>query len=124
MGYPVRSNRIEDIGGTTNLALSIPELNVLGRVANALGINSALNTASGYLLKECAKDVGAVSTAPKAPFQATGEHPDVFISATKRDLESYYEKIKNALLALNISPVEQSSCTIASDILIRTDQEL
>ena len=33
------------------------------------------------------------------------EHPEVFISATTRDLGSYRAAIQNALLTLNIFPI-------------------
>ena len=41
------------------------------------------------------------------------EHPEVFISATTRDLGSYRREIKDALLSLEIFPIEQSSFTLA-----------
>ena len=41
------------------------------------------------------------------------EHPEVFISATTRDLGSYRREIKDALLSLQIFPIEESSFTLA-----------
>ena len=41
------------------------------------------------------------------------EHPEVFISATTRDLGSYRREIKDALLGLQIFPIEESSFILA-----------
>jgi tetratricopeptide (TPR) repeat protein len=41
------------------------------------------------------------------------EHPEVFISATTRDLGSYRREIKDALLTLKIFPIEQSNFALA-----------
>jgi tetratricopeptide (TPR) repeat protein len=41
------------------------------------------------------------------------EHPEVFISATTRDLASYRREIKDTLLSLQIFPIEESSFTLA-----------
>jgi tetratricopeptide (TPR) repeat protein len=41
------------------------------------------------------------------------EHPEVFISATTRDLGRYRREIKDALLSLQIFPIEESSFTLA-----------
>jgi hypothetical protein len=41
------------------------------------------------------------------------QHPEVFISAATRELGSYRREIKDALLSLNIFPIEQSSFAIA-----------
>jgi hypothetical protein len=41
------------------------------------------------------------------------EHAEVFISATTRDLGSYRREIKDALLSVQIFPIEQSSFTLA-----------
>ena len=41
------------------------------------------------------------------------EHPEVFISATTRDLGTYRREIKEALLSLQIFPIEESSFTLA-----------
>ena len=41
------------------------------------------------------------------------QHPEVFISATTRDLGSYRREIKDALLGLQIFPIEESSFTLA-----------
>jgi Domain of unknown function (DUF4062)/NB-ARC domain len=40
------------------------------------------------------------------------EHPEVFISATTRDLGSYRREIKDALLSLQIFPIEESTFTL------------
>jgi hypothetical protein len=40
-------------------------------------------------------------------------HPEVFISATTRDLGSFRREIKDALLSLQIFPIDQSSFTLA-----------
>jgi Domain of unknown function (DUF4062) len=40
------------------------------------------------------------------------EHPEVFISATTRDLGSYRREIKDALLSLRIFPIEESTSTL------------
>jgi tetratricopeptide (TPR) repeat protein len=42
-----------------------------------------------------------------------GEHREVFISATTRDLGSYRAAIQNALLTLNIFPIQQDSFALA-----------
>ena len=41
------------------------------------------------------------------------EHAEVFISATTRDLGSYRREIKNALLTLQIFPIEESNFALA-----------
>jgi len=41
------------------------------------------------------------------------EHPEVFISATTRDLASYRREIQDALLTLNIFPIQQDSFALA-----------
>ena len=41
------------------------------------------------------------------------EHAEVFISGTTRDLGSYRREIKDALLSLQIFPIEESSFTMA-----------
>jgi hypothetical protein len=41
------------------------------------------------------------------------EHPEVFISATTRDLASYRREVKDALLSLQIFPIEESRFTLA-----------
>src|SRR5215469_506679 len=41
------------------------------------------------------------------------EHPEVFISATTRDLGSYRREIKEALLTLNIFPIQQDNFALA-----------
>jgi hypothetical protein len=41
------------------------------------------------------------------------EHPEVFISATTRDLGSYRREVKDALLSLQIFPIEESTLTLA-----------
>ena len=41
------------------------------------------------------------------------EHPEVFISATTRDLGSYRAAIQNALLTLNIFPIQQDNFALA-----------
>jgi tetratricopeptide (TPR) repeat protein len=41
------------------------------------------------------------------------EHPEVFISATTRDLGSYRREIKDSLLSLQIFPIEESTFTLA-----------
>jgi tetratricopeptide (TPR) repeat protein len=41
------------------------------------------------------------------------EHPEVFISATTRDLGSYRAAIQNALLSLNIFPIQQDNFALA-----------
>src|SRR6516164_10164962 len=41
------------------------------------------------------------------------EHPEVFISATTRDRGSYRAAIQNALLTLNIFPIQQDNFALA-----------
>ena len=41
------------------------------------------------------------------------EHPEVFISATTRDLGNYRAAIQNALLTLNIFPIQQDNFALA-----------
>jgi len=41
------------------------------------------------------------------------DHAEVFISATTRDLGSYRREIKDALLSLQIFPIEESTFTLA-----------
>ena len=41
------------------------------------------------------------------------EHPEVFISATTRDLGGYRREIKDALLSLQIFAIEESTFTSA-----------
>jgi hypothetical protein len=41
------------------------------------------------------------------------EHAEVFISGTTRDLASYRREVKDALLSLQIFPIEESSFTLA-----------
>src|SRR6516165_5365819 len=41
------------------------------------------------------------------------EHREVFISATTRDLSSYRAAIQNALLTLNIFPIQQDNFALA-----------
>jgi hypothetical protein len=41
------------------------------------------------------------------------EHSEVFISATTRDLASYRREVKDALLSLQIFPIEESTFTLA-----------
>jgi hypothetical protein len=41
------------------------------------------------------------------------EHAEVFISATTRDLAGYRREVKDALLSLQIFPIEESSFTLA-----------
>ena len=41
------------------------------------------------------------------------EHAEVFISGTTRDLGSFRRQIKDALLTLQIFPIEESNFTLA-----------
>src|ERR1700761_828116 len=41
------------------------------------------------------------------------EHAEVFISGTTRDLAGYRREVKDALLSLQIFPIEESSFTLA-----------
>ena len=41
------------------------------------------------------------------------EHPEVFISVTTCDLGSYRAAIQNALLSLNIFPIQQDTFGLA-----------
>ena len=47
------------------------------------------------------------------------EHAEVFISATTPDLGSYRGEVKNALLTLEIFPIEQSNFALAHGPLTR-----
>jgi hypothetical protein len=42
-----------------------------------------------------------------------GVRAEVFISATTRELRSYREEVKNALLTLGIFPIEQTNFRLA-----------
>lgn len=52
------------------------------------------------------------------------KHAEVFISATTRDLGSYRREVKDALLSLQILPIEESTCTLAYRPLIAMLHEL
>src|SRR6202023_2502764 len=47
-----------------------------------------------------------------------GARAEVFISATTRELRSYREEVKNALLTLGIFPIEQTNFRLAHGPLI------
>ena len=52
------------------------------------------------------------------------EHAEVFISATTRELRSYREEIKNALLTLGIFPIEQTNFSLAHGLLMKVLHDL
>ena len=52
------------------------------------------------------------------------EHAEVFISGTTRDLGSYRREIKDAVLALQIFPIEESNFALAYGPLIAMLRDL
>jgi hypothetical protein len=52
------------------------------------------------------------------------EHAEVFISGTTRDLGAYRREIKDALLTLQIFPIEESNFTLAYGPLVSMLRDL
>ena len=52
------------------------------------------------------------------------EHAEVFISGTTRDLDSYRREIKDALLALQIFPIEERNFALAYGPLVAMLRDL
>jgi hypothetical protein len=67
-GYPMSPTEVNDVAGTTNLALSVPEFALLDGILGVTGAKSLMGTVAGYGLQGAGALTEATADAASLPF--------------------------------------------------------